>query len=331
MSRPPPVSALLRVCSAPLNNDLPHERMDATVVICTHNPRETYLRRCLDGLRAQTLDRQRWEMLLVDNHSDRPLADRVDVSWHPGARLLREERLGLTPARLRAIREAAGAILVFVDDDNVLDGDFLEAALHVANEKPFLGSWSGQCRPEFEEPPPAWTRRYWGNLVIREFDEDVWSNLPRLAESMPCGAGLCVRLAVAQRYAALHDSGQRLFQFDRTGTSLLSGGDNDLAGCACILGQGVGLVASMKLTHLIPRERLTEEYLARLAEGIHFSSTLLDAAYGSPLQRRGLLGAAVDFARTLRVKPPHRRILRAAYRGRDRALRELARAGDAVR
>ena len=55
----------------------------------------------------------------------------------------------------------------------------------------------------FEEPPPEWTRRYWGNLVIREFDKDVWSNLPRLPQSMPCGAGLCVRREVALHYLDL--------------------------------------------------------------------------------------------------------------------------------
>ena len=95
--------------------------------------------------------------------------------------------------------------------------DFLEIALRTMEERPFLGSWSGQCRPVFEEPPPEWTRRYWGNLVIREFDKDVWSNLPRLPESMPCGAGLCVRREVALHYLDLHESGKRSFQFDRSG------------------------------------------------------------------------------------------------------------------
>jgi len=294
-----------------------------SVIICTHNPRGDYFSRCLVALQAQTLPREKWELILVDNASAPDKAACPDFSWHPCARLVREGTLGLTPARLRGIREAAGDLLVFVDDDNVLDADFLEKALHVAAEKPFLGSWSGQCRPRFETPPPEWTRRYWGNLVIREFDKDVWSNLPRLAETMPCGAGLCVRRDVAQHYLLLHETGKRSFQFDRTGDSLISGGDNDLAACACDIGLSVGLVASLKLTHLIPPERLTVDYLARLAEGIHFSSTLLDSAHGIPPVRRGVLGLAADLARMMRVKQPHRRILRAAYCGRNRAMRVL--------
>ena len=297
--------------------------MNATVIICTHNPRADYLRRCLHALHGQSLLKSAWELLVVDNRSDEPLVGRIDLSGHPGARLVREETLGLTPARLRGIREARGDLLVFVDDDNVLDADFLETTLRIAEQKPFLGAWSGQCRPDFEEPPPEWSRRYWGNLVIREFDTDVWSNLPRLPESMPCGAGLCVRRDVAKHYLHLHESGKRAFQFDRTGDSLISGGDNDLAACACDLGFGVGLIASLKLTHLIPPERLTDDYLTRLAEGIYFSSTLLDDEHGLAAVRRGLLGRVADFLRIMRVKQPHRRIMRAAYRGRDRAVRKL--------
>ena len=228
-----------------------------SVVVCTHNPRPDYFRCCLTALDRQTLSREKWQLLVVDNASATNRAPQPDQSWPSQTRLVREEELGLTPARLRGIRETAGELLVFVDDDNVLDADFLDAALRTADEKPFLGAWSGQCRPGFDEPPPDWTRRYWGNLVIREFATDVWSNLPRLSDTMPCGAGLCVRRSVALHYLDLHESGNRPFRFDRAGSSLVSGGDNDLAACACDIGLGGGLIASHRLTHLIPAERLT--------------------------------------------------------------------------
>jgi len=294
-----------------------------SVIICSHNPRWDYLQRCLAALRAQTMPLRCWELLLIDNRSQIPLVGRVELSWHPDTRVIREEVLGLTPARLRAIRESKGDLLVFVDDDNVLDPDFLEVASCTAEGCPFLASWSGQCYPEFEQPPPEWSRRYWGNLAIRQFDKDRWSNLPLLAETIPCGAGLCVRRNVALRYLHLHDSGERRFQADRAGQALLSGGDNDLAACACDLGFGLGLITSLKLKHLIPPQRLTIEYLARLVEGIYYSSTVLNAERGAQVTPRGTLGRIIDFLRIIRAQPPHRQILRAAYRGRDRAIRQL--------
>ena len=83
------------------------------------------------------------------------LADRFDIGWHPNGRHVREDELGLTPARLRGIAEAVAELLIFVDDDNVLDPDYLEQALRVGREYPFLGTWGGQCIPEYAvEPAP---------------------------------------------------------------------------------------------------------------------------------------------------------------------------------
>lgn len=296
-------------------------RIAISVVICTYNPRLDYLSRTLAALQNQTLGAQEWELIIVDNNSDDPIASCVDVSWHASARVVREETQGLTPARLCGIREARGDLIVFVDDDNVLDTDYLEQALGVAKGRPFLGAWSGQCRPTFESPPAEWTRRYWGNLVIREFSTDAWSNLPFLSTTMPCGAGLCVRRAVAQEYHRLHDTGARGFQIDRTGRSLLSGGDNDLAACACDIGLGVGLIKSLRLSHLIPPDRLTEDYLGRLAEGIYLSSVVL--AHMRRAQNE-LLAYRVRWHEPLRVllsRGPHRSIQLAAIRGRRKGLR----------
>ena len=295
-----------------------------SVILCTHNPRESYLRRTLVGLAAQSMPREQWELVVVDNCSMPAMERRLDLSWHPVARIVIEENLGLTPARLRGIEESQGDLLVLVDDDNILDADYLEVASRVAAERSYLGSWSGQCMAEFDEPPPSWTRRYWGALCIREFDTDVWSNLPRLAATMPAGAGMCVRKNVAEYYRNMIRNGQRSIQLDRTGDSLISGGDNDLAACACDLGLGMGLISAMKLKHLIPPQRLQPAYLARLIEGISFSSTLLDVERGLTVVPRGQLDLMIDALRVLRQGTLHGRILRASYRGRNNAARLIA-------
>lgn len=294
-----------------------------SVISCTHNPRQDYFVRVLEALKRQSLPRSEWELVIVDNVSDEPLAQRYDVSWHGSARIVREETPGLTPARLRGIRETKGHLLVFVDDDNILADDYLETVLAIARSKPFLGSWSGQCFAEFDESPPEWTRRYWGNLVIREFEGEHWSNLARCTDTMPCGAGLCVRRSVAEHYLRLHDTGQRRFQLDRTGNSLVSGGDNDLAACACDVGLGVGLMSSLRLIHLMPSFRFTERYLARLVEGISFSDVIMT------YMRNGATGTSVyrvrlkDRLRALALPAPHRAIALAALRGRQKGLRHI--------
>jgi len=299
--------------------------MSISVIICTHDPKEHYLRRALAALRGQSLAASRWELVVVDNASRVPVAGRFDVAWHDRARVIREEALGLTPARLRGIRESSGELLVFVDDDNFLDPDYLAEAQRIASDHSFVGAWSGQCRPEFDELPPEWTRRYWGNLVLRELDRDVWSNLPHLPETMPCGAGLCVRRAVAQAYLRLYETGARGATLDRVGGMLTSAGDNDLAACACDLGLGVGLFRGLRLVHKIPPERLTEEYLVRLADGVHYSGVIFRSLRGAPIRQPSLLSRAANLLRSYRLPQPHRRIFRASYKAEHRAGREIGR------
>lgn len=246
-----------------------------SVITCTHNPRQDYLDKVLAALKSQTLPLEQWEYLLIDNASDRQLSSEIDLGWHPNARHLREDRLGLTPARLRGIQEAKADILIFVDDDNVLDSDYLEVTLQISKNWSILGAWGGQIRGEFELSPPEWTKPYWKNLGIRDLDRDRWSNLLHQHETTPCGAGMCVRKVVAQEYAKLVNSDLKRLNLDRQGKLLISGGDTDLAFTACDIGLGTGLFVSLKLTHLIPSRRLEEDYLIRLTEGLAYSNIIL--------------------------------------------------------
>src|SRR5262245_61510732 len=114
---------------------------ELSVIICSHNPRRDYLRRVIDALRNQNLSKDRWELLLVDNASDASLARAWDLSWHANARHAVETEIGLASARMRGIREASSDLLVFVDDDNVLNPDYLSEALRIKSEWPMLGVW----------------------------------------------------------------------------------------------------------------------------------------------------------------------------------------------
>ena len=300
--------------------------VEISVITCAHNPSPDYLKLVLNALRVQTLDKQRWDYLFVDNASDQPLDLQAELSWHPNGRRVREERLGLTPARLLGIEESTGELLVFVDDDNVLDPDYLEQVVRLAADWPEIGAFSGQVRPQFEEPPAEWTRKYWNRLAIREFSEDRWSNIPCLDETTPNGAGLCVRRPVALQYVSYHANGKRKIVLDRTGANFLSAGDLDLATTACDLGLGNALFASLRLTHLMPHERLGEDYLLKLMEGQTFSAVILNSfrSNGRAPMRSKLMTVVADRFRLAMMDERDRRFVLAARAGQRKALRFLA-------
>jgi glycosyltransferase involved in cell wall biosynthesis len=248
---------------------------EISVIICAHNPRPDYLRKTLAALQAQSLPTDLWELLLVDNRSEPPLANAWDLSWHPRARHIREEELGLTPARLRGIRESRGELLVFVDDDNVLAADYLANALAIAREWSLLGAWGGSSNGEFEEPPPDWTRPYWCYLAIREISENRWSNNPLDWHSLPSGAGMCVRRKIAEAYASEVRSHPLKKLLGRKGENLASCEDTDLAQTSTRFQLGFGVFSRLKLTHLIPAKRLSEDYLVALMREMNASVLVL--------------------------------------------------------
>lgn len=100
-----------------------------SVVLATYN-RRTHAERLLRQLAGQTLPRERFELVIVDDGSSQPLA-----TWLPELRLpyevtaVRQANGGAASARHRGALAARGEVLVITDDDMQLPPEFLEAHL----------------------------------------------------------------------------------------------------------------------------------------------------------------------------------------------------------
>ena len=298
-----------------------------SIVICTYNPRMDYFKLCLNGIIQASQILKPLEILIIDNNSQNEFELEEYVQNFiiaSGARLIKESQQGLTPARLRGIKEAKGNLLLFIDDDNIINENYFSEGILISEENPKIGAWSGVVNLIFEKEPEQWTEKYWGMLVYRNFEKEIWSNLPHLAETMPSGAGMFVRKSVAEHYYRLHYDGFRKFQLDRAGNALLSGGDNDLAACSCDLNLGVGLFSKLKLDHVIPKERLTLSYLLRLTEGIAMSSLILKSFRGEYPKQLTWKNQIANKLRYLTKKGHEKAFFSAVLRGEARALKIIS-------
>ena len=137
-----------------------------SVIICTHNPEEQTFRDCLSRLLSATKLYPPLEVIVIDNNSNRPVAKeeyvKNFVTSVPSARTIVETKQGLTPARLRGIKESTGDLLVFIDDDNFIAPDFLLRGVQLAEESKQVGSFSGQVKLQFESTPHNWTKALLG-------------------------------------------------------------------------------------------------------------------------------------------------------------------------
>lgn len=296
------------------SDDLERNMTPISVVLCTHNPREDYLRRVLAALDRQTLPKDQWELLLIDNASSQPLEKKYDLSWHPNYRHVCEEHLGLTPARLRGIAEAKGSLLVFVDDDNVLAPDYLKVCLEIISRMPWLGAFGGSTVGEYEVPLPPWASRMPIQLAVREIKKAAWGCVPgsKSLAFAPVGAGMAIRQEVAGHYLHKVHKDKLRQSLDRKGDALTSGGDSDMAFCACELGYAVGVFPELSLVHVMPKERLEAPYLLKLAEGTSFSHAILRFMWDNELPPEP--EAAVE-CRSLRMFKAYERF-RSRLRGR---------------
>jgi glycosyltransferase involved in cell wall biosynthesis len=250
--------------------------LEASAVICTHNPRPDFLARVLEALQRQTLSPDKWELLIIDNASDVPVAGTCHIPAHPQARHIVERELGIAMARRRGIRETTADLIVFVDDDNVLDKNYLSEAVRIKQEWPLLGVWGSGCiKGDYEVEPPEYLEPYLASLAIREATAARWSNVIAGLETLPWGAGLCVRREVADAYNGL-DEKSPIQITGRRGAFLLGGEDKEISHVCVARELGIGVFPALKLTHLIPKHRVSANYLVRLAEASALTDLLLN-------------------------------------------------------
>lgn len=257
------------------------EIMKISVIICTHNPRKDYLQKTLNSIRMQTLHTCDWELLLIDNASQPEV--KLPRSWLDGlqAKLVCEKQIGLTKARLRGISESKGNLLVFVDDDNILQTNYLEKAWGIYNNYSSLGCFgAGNIEPEYEAEPNAEVKPHTCYLALRKNTHDLWSNNPD-DDSVPWGAGLCIRRSVAIQYASIMNSVKSEELLGRNGTNLLSCEDNEISFTACQMQLGKGIFHELKIVHLIDKKRVEKQYIWNLVESISYSRALLLNKYKS--------------------------------------------------
>lgn len=255
--------------------------MYISVITCLHNPRPDFLVRVLLALHEQTLPKSEWEIIIIDNASKQNISDELDINWHPNARVVREDNLGLTFARIRGIVESKAEILVFIDGDNILEKNYLQNVMKEFQANSRLGCiGAGKIIPEFESTPPREVAPFFKMLAIRDSDLPIFSSLIDFSDALPYGAGLAIKRGPALDYVQSCRNSARRSALDRSGENLLSGGDIDLVLHACRLGLMAGVVPELQLVHLIPDKRLNPCYLVHLARGHAISHALLARLWG---------------------------------------------------
>lgn len=258
-----------------------------TIAICTAN-RVALLAETLAAL-LPLVDPAIAELVVVDNGSSDGtpglLAELGRI--HSGSlRVIREERSGLSAARNRAVREACGDLLLFLDDDALPAPGWIDAYV-AAFHDPRVGAAGGPVEPIFDGALPDWLdSRFLPYLSV--WDRGPETELLRYNE-LPRGANMAFRRSTFAVY------GEFLEQLGRKGASLRS--CEEIEFCLRLErgGDEIRYVPSARVRHHVSTQRLSLDWMCRRFAAQGFSEAILDWRHA------GLRGLQTGWRRVAKV------------------------------
>lgn len=248
-----------------------------SVCLCTWNRAELLDRTLAEMRRLRIPEGVEWEVLVVNNactdHTDEVLAR------HDGRLPLRrlfEPKQGHSHARNCAAAAASGELVLWTDDDVLVDSEWLAEYVAAAERWPEAQFFGGTIEPWFEAEPPAWIRRNLaqlsGPLVINRRGDAV---RPLAEGERVNGANMGFRREV-------FDDARFNVSLGRVADALISGDETEFFDRLMSRGASGIWVGSARVRHFIPRSRLTRAYIAAWFHGYGATHARLDGPYLGP-------------------------------------------------
>jgi len=288
--------------------------LDLTVAIPTYNG-ASRVPLVLEKLRSQiNTENISWEIIVVDNNSSDNTA-KIVQDYHSlfselvPLRYFFEPEQGSAFARLKAVREARGTYIGFLDDDILPTENWVSAAYSFCQTHPQAGAVGGQIHGDFEVETPENFKKIYSFLSIREFGSTAHLFEPNKLR-LPTTASL-----VVNKKAWMDSVPSRPTLIGRVGKSMLGAEDYEVLLYIHKNGWEIWYNPEMESHHKIPASRLERDYLLSLGRScglpIYFLRTINAKNWEKP----------VIFART--ILGNLRRIIKLFIRSRGRVKTDL--------
>ncbi len=249
-----------------------------SVIICCFNSASRIGATLQHLVTQKNISLSSWEVIIVDNGSTDKTAENATLLWEsfdvekPTCKIVFEPIPGLSSARKKGINAAIFKYVLFCDDDNWLEENYLSDSLNIMQSSPQIGALGGTGSPVFEdkEPPYFWINQFHALAVGNQ--SDVEGDITD-GRGVVYGAGMVLNKAA---FTILQEKYQ--FQFllsDRIGNNLVSSGDHELCLALRKIGYRIFCSYSLKFKHFIPKQRTTIHYYKKLFLGFGISYAML--------------------------------------------------------
>ncbi|HEX6334471.1 MAG TPA: glycosyltransferase [Flavisolibacter sp.] len=238
--------------------------VEISVVICSYN-REKYIADALNSLIAQDFDRSAFEVIVVDNNSrdntQQVCEEIIRSNPEVSVRYLTETQQGSSFARNTGARHARGELLCFMDDDAMAEPGFLENIRRFHRAHPGVHGFGGRIIPRYIPSEPPWMSHFVSSLVGNfHYADDVTEFS---ANKYPLESNMVVSKKAFDEVGGFSTALPGV-----KGTLRIGGEGKDLYFRLKQRGYGVYYVPDMVVHHVVETDKLTPEYMYRVASGI---------------------------------------------------------------
>ncbi len=241
-----------------------NEDLKISVIICSYN-RQQYITGAIDSLYNQTLPKHYYEVIVVDNNS-------IDNTKHVclsyiqshsdyNNYYLEEKQQGASFARNTGAAFAKAPLLAFMDDDAVADKDYLERIISFYEAHSDVGGLGGRIIPKYIPAEPKWMSHYVSSLVGNfHYSNSVEMFRPG---KYPLESNMIVTKKDFNEVRGFNTLLPGV-----KGTLRIGGEGKDFFIKLQALGKKIYYDPSIRVQHVVEVEKLTPEYMYRVASGI---------------------------------------------------------------
>ena len=198
---------------------------------------------------------------------------------------------GLSFARNRGIKEAKGEWLVFLDDDSMVESDYIANLQKYISLYPDAAAFGGPIAPLFEDGAPDWYSK-WSMGFVSAIDRG--NQVHAFPENkFPIGANMGIKRTIIKQVGEFNT------ELGRTGNNLLAGEEKDLFNRVRAAGYDILYFPNIGVKHCIPGRRTTREFVVRLAEGVGQSERLRTRKIGALAYCKRLFIECIKWAGTI--------------------------------
>ena len=266
-----------------------------TAIICTYN-RAKYIGNLLESIAANDLAKGAYEIVLVDNNctdNTRKICEAfAEAHKDVNFRYVVETEQGLSAARNKGIQEAKGDVLVYIDDDALVDIWYMRTIVEYMDAHPEISAVGGPIIPLYEETEePKWMTRFTKELLCGYLyfgDEER----PFPGERYPGGGNAAYRAEVFAKVGLFNTA------LGRKGDGLMGSEEKDIFDKMRAQGMRFMYLPKMILHHIIPQKKLERDYFDRLTYQIGLSERQRTLAMGKGKYINRLAKEAVKWCGT---------------------------------